>query len=292
LTTGYTFEKTLKTKTAKEFMNVQSYLLVTSKQITRALYHTSVTPHQVIFISLIFGIAASYLIVQDNKILVITGAILLFYKNVLDKVDGSLARAKGLVSRRGRFYDSISDFIVSLSLFYAISRELDQYYQSALVNVICIAGLISSMLQCSFFIYYEVAYIHYSGKGTINRLRESITEEDKQNNDRFTLLLQQVFQLIYGWQDWIVMKIDKWQFNKLKQKFPEDKLQGLWYYHKVFLTTASTLCIGTHMVLIALFAVIGNFQIYLFINLVVMNLILAVLIPFHYFSVKSKLQKL
>ena len=192
----FDFEKTLKTKADDTFLNLQSFLYITSKQITKFLYNTPVTPHEVIFVSMLFGLAASYLIIQPNIVLVVCGAVLLFYKNVLDKVDGSLARAKGMDSRRGRFYDSLSDFIVTLALFSAISYNLFLKYQNSFVFITGFAAMICSMLQCSFFVYYQVSFIRATGKETVNRLVESITEEDKISKDRWTLFLQKVFQII------------------------------------------------------------------------------------------------
>ena len=197
----FSYEKTLKTSPENSFVNIQSYFLITSKQITKALFNTSITPHQVILLGMLFGVASAFLIVQNNIILVLLGALLLFYKNVLDKVDGSLARAKGMAVRRGRFYDSISDFIVSLSLFTAMGIKLHSIYHTDAIYLICFVTLITSMLQCSYFIYYQVSFIKFSGVNTINRLVETITAEDRKTQDRFTLLLQRLFLYIYGWQD-------------------------------------------------------------------------------------------
>lgn len=291
----FQYEKTLKTRADNEFVNVQMYYLLTSKSITKWLYHTSITPHQVILISLIFGVLSSVLIIQDNELLVILGAILLLYKNVLDKVDGSLARVRGTASRRGRFYDSISDSIVSLCLFAAIAYKLSISFNSYSFVLICFVALITSMLQCSFFIYYDISYIKYSGMTTINRLIESITEEDLKEEDKFTLLLQKIFLIIYGWQDKIFAYLDKYFFGRLKNKYVKDdkqleRLESLWYYHRSFLAMASVLGIGTHMVMIALFAVIGRLEYYLVLNLILLNLLLIFAIVYHYASVKSKMK--
>jgi len=290
----FPYETTLKHRTDDTFFNFQNYLLISSKQITKFLYYTPVTPHQVILFSMLIGILSSFLIIQENNIIVIAGAVLLFYKNVLDKVDGSLARAKNIASRRGRFYDSISDFIVSLSLFTMIGFKLYLVYQSYWVWVICCTALITSMLQCSFFIYYEIAFIKQSGKKTINRFRESITDDDLQNEDKFTILLQRIFQVIYGWQDYLFYKIDLFFLAGLEKKFTlADKgdIINIWYRDKPFLSISSLLCIGTHMFLIALFAIIGKFEYYLVMNLIFLNLLLIFSVFYHDYSVKSKLKK-
>jgi phosphatidylglycerophosphate synthase len=287
----FIYEKTLKTKTDDSFLNLQSFLYITSKQITKILFYTPVTPHQVILLSLIFGLFASFLLIQQNIYPVIAGAVLLFYKNVLDKVDGSLARAKGLDSRRGRFYDSISDFIVTLALFSAISYYLYLKYRNPVVFATGFAAMIFSMLQCSFFIFYQVSFIKISGKDTINRLIETVTEEDKSSRDKWTLLLQKSFQLIYGWQDKIMFMLDEKLKNKLISEFniPADKFNLLWYKNKSFLTFSSSLSIGTHMLLIAVFAVLRSFEIYLFVNIILMNLLLICFVVYHYISIKNNL---
>ena len=284
----FLYETTLKYQPEDTFLNFQHYLLFSSKQITKFLFSTPVTPHQVILFSLILGIASSFLIIQENKILVIIGAVLLFYKNVLDKVDGSLARSKGMASRRGRFYDSITDFIVSFALFTAIGFKINQQYNSIRVWIICYSALIASMLQCSYFIYYEVAYIKQTGKNTVNRLIESVTEDDLKTQDKFTILLQRIFQLIYGWQDYIMLRIDKFFLRKLTGSA---EFENTWYKDKPFLSLSSLLCIGTHMVLIALFAVIGRFEYYLVWNLILWNLLLISCVFYHYYHVKARLRK-
>jgi phosphatidylglycerophosphate synthase len=287
----FSYEKTLKTDPENDFFNIQSYFLITSKQIIKLLYNTSITPHQVILVSLLIGIFSSLLIIQENKIIVIIGALLLFYKNVLDKVDGSLARAKEMATRRGRFYDSISDFIVSFFLFTTMSYKLYIEYNSYLAFLVGFTALIMSMLQCSYFIYYQVSFIKFTGTNTINRLVEKVTEEDLLTEDKFTLLLQKIFIVIYGWQDILFDKLNNNLLNRLKRRFNsynQELINSLWYSNRTFLTLASFLGIGTHMVLIALFAVLDKFEIYFFLNLIIWNLLLIFTVIYHYNSFKIR----
>lgn len=288
----FSFEKTLKTDPENDFLNLQSYLFITSKQLTRFFFSTKITPHQVILLSMVFGIAASILIIQDNTAQVILGTIMLFYKNVLDKVDGSLARAKGLDSRRGRFYDSISDFIVTLAAFGAMSYFLYMKYGSPLYIILGFTAMIFSMLQCSYFIYYQVSFIIQTGKNTVNRIDESITEADRIEQDRWTTFLQKVFLWIYGWQDKIVKYLDQYMFKKFASvhslEAKPENIRNAWYENKPFLTLASSLSIGTHIFLICLSAVMRVFEYYFFVNLICMNLLLIYSIVFHFKSSKKQ----
>lgn len=286
----FSYSDSIKYKEGETFLNFQNYLLFSSKKITELLYNTTVTPHHIILFSMIIGLVSSILIIQSNIIVVIVGAVLLFYKNVLDKVDGSLARAKNMADRRGRFFDSISDFMVSFALFTAIGLKLSSIYLSVWVWVISYSALITSMLQCSYFIFYEVAFIKQTGKKTINRLIEHVTDEDLELEDKFTIFLQRIFQIIYGWQDYIIFSIDKFFISKLKQNYSGFELENIWYKDKSLLSVSSLLCIGTHMFLIALFAVIGSFEYYLFVNLIVLNLLLIFCVLYHYYHIKIVLK--
>lgn len=279
LTDKFSYEKTLKTPPEHNFLNLQSFLFVTSKQLTKFFFYTRVSPHQVILLSMIFGITASYLIIQPVKLYVIIGAILLFYKNVLDKVDGSLARAKGLDSRRGRFYDSISDFIVTITSFTAITFHLYTTLNTPWVILIGFTAMIISMLQCSYFIFYQISFIKSTGKQTVNRILEDVTDDDRLKQDKWTTFLQKLFILIYGWQDKFFYRLDKYLLTKLTQ----NTLSTIqWYQNKPFLTLASSLSIGTHIFLICISAIIGNFEYYIIVNLILMNLLLILSIVFHY----------
>ena len=283
----FSYEKTLKTDKDNSFLNLQQFLFITSKQLAKFFYYTKVTPHQVILLSMIFGITASYLIIQSAKLYAVIGAILLFYKNVLDKVDGSLARAKGLDSRRGRFYDSISDFIVTFASFSAISYSLYVHYNSLYAFIVGYTAMIFSMLQCSYFIYYQVSFIRSTGKNTVNRILENVTDEDKIQQDKWTTFLQRIFMLIYGWQDKLFFLIDK----RLISGFSGDEIKlREWYQNKPFLTLASSLSIGTHIFLICISAIIGRFEYYIFVNLILMNLLLILSVVFHYISTVNKLK--
>ncbi len=292
----YTHEKSLKTDPRNDFLNLQKFLFVTSTTLTKFFFKAGVNPHQVILLSMIFGIAASILFVQNDKLLVAAGAILLFYKNVLDKVDGSLARAKGLDSRRGRFYDSISDFIVTLTTFTAITYILYQKYDNTLVIIAGFAAMVFSMLQCSYFIFYQVSFIKQTGRNTVNRLIENVTKDDIISQDNWTTFLQRVFMVIYGWQDKLFWQFDKALLSKLmsnvkgkmsKKENPDSFISRTWYMNKPFLTVASSLSIGTHIFLICISAVLGMFEYYLFVNLILMNLLLILSVVFHYISSKN-----
>ena len=89
-----------------------------------------------------------------------------------------------------------------------------------------------------------------------------------------------------------MFSIDKFYVSKLEQNNSADEIKNIWYKDKSFISVSSLLCIGTHMFLIAVFAVIGSFEFYLYVNLIVLNLLLIFCVLYHYYHVKTQLKNL
>jgi phosphatidylglycerophosphate synthase len=150
------------------------------------------------------------------------GAVAVQAKNILDAVDGSLARLQQRPSRIGRFLDSICDalFAAALSgaLAVAIARERPIAYAAALGFGAFMAGL----LQGSVFNYYYVRYRARRGGDTTSRVEERLTDGDRAHyaGRPFALgtlrLLILCYNWIYGWQDRVVWRIDAWSAAPLR----------------------------------------------------------------------------
>ncbi len=99
---------------------VVAYYLVrpVSRFISRALIPTPVTPNQVTVLAGLSGLLAAVIVPFSLSI----GAILLWFSNVLDCVDGEIARLKMKGSRLGQWLDTIGDDLVYA--FYPLGLAL------------------------------------------------------------------------------------------------------------------------------------------------------------------------
>lgn len=247
----------------KDFFDVST---IWSKEptaiIIKWIYHAPVTPHQVTILAFLFGLGAALCLARQEYLFLFLGALFVQIKNILDTVDGHLARVRNTPSRIGRFLDSITDFLTNLALFAAIAFHLGSPYPSFGIWVLAFVAFLSSSLQCSYFVFYTMSYTHSISRETMSRVDESIQEEDhaaysdpfKQN---FSMFLQKLFQLFYGWQDRIMIKIDQWCIKKFVKK-PLG-----WYHNKKFLTMTSWLALGMQLFFISFFALINQLHIYL-----------------------------
>ena len=136
-------------------------------------------------------------------------------KLFLDNVDGPLARLRGEESRFGRFLDSFSDFVVSVLVYSAITFRMAQDSSNpGFIWMLGILALVSSLLQCSYWVYYYVSYTDWVGSYEKNRRDETVTETDRREVEsgelsEMVLFLQRFHNIAYGWQDGLIAALDR-----------------------------------------------------------------------------------
>jgi len=232
------------------------------------LYPTMLTPNHVTLIAILIGMASAYAYALSTTASVAIGGILIVLKDILDDADGQLARAKELYSRRGRFLDSVGDFVVNMAVFAAITWSVYRIHSNRLTIILGGLSLIGITLRVSYHVFYQVAFLHLRDTYKLNRITEEITEEDRRG-DRVALWLQRIFLFIYGWQDRVISRIDRWCMG---EKFDETHLP-LWYSDRFGLRLSGLLGFGTEFMLLAVCSWFRELDGYLLLNVFVMNTI-------------------
>ena len=265
---AYEYKKTLKSTLSDELIN--TYLLrPIAGFIVRILYSTRVTPNQVTIASTVAGLVAAGFYIQNDTGLTALAGLLVTLKDVLDSADGQLARAKQQYSRIGRFLDSIGDFVVDLAVFGAIGWVLYTNTGNGWMLALALAGLAGITLRVSYHVFYQSSYLHLEMKYQLNRVTEEITEED-QTGDAMALMLQRIFQIIYGWQDRLMARIDEWSRRGVAGR----EFSIRWYSDIVGLRLSGLLGIGTELFLLMICSLFDGLLTYLYLNLFLMNTVL------------------
>jgi phosphatidylglycerophosphate synthase len=102
---------------------------------------------QVTFTFLFAGLACAYCVYTQH---LIWATIFLMIKNILDAVDGEIARITKHPSIIGRYLDSVFDFIINLLIFIAVLSVANTS------NLIFILAFLGVEFQCSIYNYYYV----------------------------------------------------------------------------------------------------------------------------------------
>ena len=266
-------EAAVKIDPKKDYLDVSSMVGNSAALlIVRVVYNTFITPIHITLIALIVGVFGAVLIYNGGWLNLVTGAILIQIKNILDAADGSLSRARDTPSRIGRFLDSVVDFIIGLVTFLAIGLNLSREINFSYLWPLTIIAFLSSMIQCSYYVYYNTQYVIIARqKMTTSRIEESVTGDDrtvysKWYKQSILICLQSLFLLFYGWQDKFVKIIDQMSLRILASGSDNklnDKHLIEWYNKKNLLKLNSILGLGTQLFLFSVMAVLNQLHVYL-----------------------------
>jgi phosphatidylglycerophosphate synthase len=277
----YEYKKSLKSGLSDELIN--TYLLrPLAGLIVRALYRTPVTPNQVTIASTIAGLVAAGMYLKDEALYTAVAGLCVTLKDVLDSADGQLARAKQQYSRIGRFLDSLGDFVVDVAVFGAIGWVLFSSSGDWRMIVLSILGLIGITLRVSYHVFYQTSFLHLEEQYQVNRVSEDITVNDLAG-DPVALRLQKVFQLIYGWQDRLMIRVDTW----CRRGCADRDFLSRWYSDPKGLRLSSLVGIGTELFLLMVCSVFNELSLYLILNVFFMSgiVLLSVLYRRWYLSI-------
>ncbi len=112
--------------------------------VVTGLARTPVTPNQVTYVSILFGLAAAWAFTRGNAGAMLAGGLLLEITLILDCADGQLARAKNCSSEWGRLLDGIAGYIAYLAVVAGLLLGLGGHAMSlATISVFTILRAIS-----------------------------------------------------------------------------------------------------------------------------------------------------
>lgn len=267
-----------KEQTAEKFSPTKDFFDVSAVwgtwpalKIVKWIYNTPITPPQVTAVALVFGISAACFLAKEGYWSLFLSALLIQLKNILDTVDGNLARARNTPSRIGRFLDSIADFITNFALFIAIGWNLRNQYSNAGIWVLSGTAFLCSVLQCSYYVFYSISYLKIKDRLTASRVDESIQKDEyadfnNTGETKLLIILHKLFLFFYAWQDRFVMKIDQWSLK------PFDNCPSNWYLNRKLLTMTSWLGLGMQLFFFTVFALSNKLYLYLWFVIVAGNI--------------------
>ena len=154
-------------------------------------------------------------------------------------------------------------------------------------------GLIGISLRVSYHVFYQVQFLHLQKQYKNNRITEEVRIEDLATGG-IELKLQYIFQIIYGWQDRLIAWIDLWNVNRQVQNSSEPEQRGLlesykaWYSDTLALRISGLLGFGTELFLLTLCSIFNHLELYLYLNIFLMNGILIICILYRRFILSAQ----
>lgn len=182
--------------------DLSDYARPLALRLVGMLRETPVRSVHVTWLFLAVGLAAGVCIAAGGRWAWAAAALLLQAKNLLDAVDGSLARAQNRPSRVGRFLDSVADFLVNVAVYAGLAVAVAAGLGSVGAGLLSGAALLSALLQGSAYHFVSLAYrIERRGEST-SRIDER--EGETGSTTPFLRFLKGFYLAAYGWQDrWV-----------------------------------------------------------------------------------------
>ena len=262
------FDKMEKLPEGCRFFDVNEWWYFPNRWAVRLLYPLPVSANQLTMLALVMGLVAAAFYVSNAETALIWGAVFLYGKLFLDNVDGNLARLRGEESRLGRFLDSFSDFVVSVLVYGAITFRMAQDSSNpGFIWILGLLALMSSLLQCSYWVYYYVSYTDWVGSYEKNRTDETVTKADRVAVESgempgAVLFLQRFHAIAYGWQDALIAALDR--FSRQAADYQEnEEHRKRWVADKSFLTRMGPLCVCTNTMALVVLSLLNQLELFL-----------------------------
>jgi len=139
--------------------------------IVKLLYPTKVTPNQVSYTAIFFGLISGILFSFGTLPGFIAGGIIYFFILVLDCVDGMIARLKKNGSPVGRIIDGFADYSIGVLVYLGIGFGLDKTGYNSIFGIshwwLLVIAAISHIVHAMSVDYFRAEFMaHGLGKQT------------------------------------------------------------------------------------------------------------------------------
>ena len=255
--------------------------------IAKLLSKTCVTPNAVTIISIFIGVAAGPLFYFNNFRLILSGIICLLIANLLDCVDGQLARLTGKKSKIGRILDGIAGDVWFASIYIFLALRLQNEYDSGWFFLLALLSAISHLIQANITDYYKTLHLFFMSKEKGQEFQK-FSEIRMQYEKMKSGIRKKLFFLYMGYtlfQEAVTPQLQKMLAN-LKKKFgddiPEEIRKDFRRKSKLLMKVFIDSMTFNARAVVLFFAVISGYVwIYFFFEIVILNLILLISIYLH-----------
>lgn len=133
-------------------------------QIARLLRNTGITPNQITILSIFVGVAAGVMYYYPSMKYTLIGIALLISANILDCVDGQLARLTGIKSEIGRILDGLAGDFWFATIYVALAWRLMNDYGTSWFFLLAVLSGISHLVQANITDYYKTLHLYFIDK--------------------------------------------------------------------------------------------------------------------------------
>ena len=208
------YEASLKSIETENFVDRIFYRPI-GFRIAKALRNTGVTPNMITVISIFVGAAAGFFFYKTDIVYNIIGILFLIMANILDCVDGQLARLTGIKSKIGRILDGFAGDIWFASIYIGFALRLSEQTGCYWFFALAVMSGMSHLFQANITDYYKTLHLYFisKDKGAEFQSIEQIEAQHKQ----LKYGVAKFFYVLYRWYSLLQVKVTPTLQKMLKQ---------------------------------------------------------------------------
>lgn len=211
--------KSLKQPEAEEILDLLFYRPL-AYFLVKIIYRFSISPNQISLLSMVGGILSAYFFSTGELKYFRIGAFVFLGANLLDCMDGQLARLQGSGTFFGRVIDGVADYITGIAVFIAMGIGLQHHYSNIWYLVIFTG--ISSVIHGIAYDYYQGEFIRYkTGRANITADDIKKYSQEKNENKNFKIgqkILVNIYTLYLLTQEKSVLFFPKLQYAETEKE--------------------------------------------------------------------------
>jgi len=167
-------------------------------KIAMLLRNTGVTPNAITIISIFVGIGGCLLFYPNNLAINMAGFALLVCANILDCVDGQLARITGIKSEIGRILDGIAGDLWFVVFYFAMAFRLINFegWGWWTYLIIVVSG-ISHLTQAGMVDHYKTLHLHFLSGGKNSEFENSKSIQKHSRSLTWETPVKKIFFRLY-----------------------------------------------------------------------------------------------
>lgn len=266
-------------------------------RIAWLLKGTWVTPNMITILSIFVGAAVGYMFYKDDIVWNICGILILIFANILDCVDGQLARLTGIKSEIGRILDGVAGDIWFASIYIFLALRLSYQYGTYWFFALAVASGLSHLLQANITDYYKTLHLFFISKekGAEFQSIDQIKLKQKESHSG----INKLFLVLYVWytkfQEKATPQLQQ-LLRSLNRKYgediPEDVRLELRKGSRNLMPLIDLMTFNGRTIVMFIIVLIGQVWIYFVYEIIVLNIVLMIVMRKHEKMCASFLKKI
>lgn len=248
-------------------------------QIARLLRGTGITPNMVTVISIFVGAAVGFMFYHDNPVYTVCGILLLVFANILDCVDGQLARLTGIKSAIGRILDGFAGDIWFASIYIGFALRLSHEYGTDWFFALAVLSGLSHLVQANITDYYKTLHLYFISKDKGAEFQS--LEQVKARHKEMKLGINKAFYFLYRGYTLLQVKATpclqrmlQSLHNRYGDDIPENKRIAFRKQSRRLMRYIDLLTFNGRTIVMFIVVLIGEVWIYFLYEIIVLNIVL------------------